>query len=90
MPASIGNFIFRTKTQINERYPPFLFSIGKTRKMGAKLKLSDGISTIQSAGVSVTVDTLESAHITGSIVPQNIIDITQLTLEKNRQILEKL
>ena len=60
------------------------------KNMGANLKLSDGILTIDSAGVSVDVETLESAHIAGSIVTQKKHEIALLTLENNRQILESL
>ena len=60
------------------------------KKTGASLKLSDGILKIESAGVSVAVETLESAHIAFSIVTQNKHEVTLLTLEINRQVLEKL
>ena len=89
IPASIGSFNFRSKTQIIEGFLPFLLSI-RTMKMGANLKLSDGILTIDSAGVSVAVETLESALIAVSIVTQNKHEVALLTLENNRQALEKL
>ena len=56
--------------------------------MGANLNLSEGFLTIDTAGVSVAVETLESTYIAISIVPQNNNEPALLTLERNHQVLE--
>ena len=60
------------------------------KKMVAVLNLSDGVSTIDSTGVSVAVETVESAHIPVFFVTQKEYEIALLKLDNIRQVLKNL